>query len=220
MATEPGGDYIQREIRRRMNALALSARELSKRAVLGESAVKEILNGKSRHPRSDTLAKLARALGCSVGDLTGDRAQNLKVEVRPAAVVREVLVTASAGGGSFPDAEHTVAEWRFPTEWLRGEIRNMAAELRVITIDGDSMSPTLEPGDKVVVDMSGTTPSPPGIFALWDGLALVAKRLEYIEGSEPATVRILSDNLRYRAYERTADEIKIVGRIRGRWQRL
>lgn len=198
----------------------MSARQLSANAGLGESAVKEILNGKSRNPRSDTLAKLARALGATAADLQGERSQHTKLEVRPASVVPEVQVTASAGGGSIPGEEHTLAEWRFPTEWLRAEMRSMLTELRIITIDGDSMSPTLEPGDKVIVDLGRTTPSPPGVFALWDGLALVAKRLEYIDGSDPPSVRILSDNERYRPYERTTDEVKIVGRIRGRWQRM
>lgn len=82
------------------------------------------------------------------------------------------------------------------------------------------MEPTLQPGDKVIVDLARTTPSPPGVFAVHDGLALVAKRLEYIEGSDPPMVRISSDNGRYDAYKRTVDEVRVVGRIMGRWQRL
>jgi len=53
-----------------------------------------------------------------------------------------------------------------------------------------------------------------------DGIALVAKRLEFIEGSDLPCVRIRSDNQAYDSYERTVDEIRIAGRIVARWQRL
>jgi hypothetical protein len=56
--------------------------------------------------------------------------------------------------------------------------------------------------------------SPPGIFVLDDGMGLVAKRLEHIPNSDPPAVRVISDNPLYPAYERTADEIRIIGRIR------
>jgi transcriptional regulator with XRE-family HTH domain len=50
----------------------LSARQLSAKAGLNESAVKDIESGKSRHPREDTIQRLAYALNCSVGDLMGE----------------------------------------------------------------------------------------------------------------------------------------------------
>lgn len=56
--------------------------------------------------------------------------------------------------------------------------------------------------------------NPPGIFVLDDGMGLVAKRLEHIPNSDPPAVRVISDNGFYSPYERTADEIHIVGRIR------
>ena len=57
-------------------------------------------------------------------------------------------------------------------------------------------------------------PQPPGIFVLDDGMGLVAERLEHIPNSDPPAVRVISDNPLYPAYERTADEIRIIGRIR------
>jgi phage repressor protein C with HTH and peptisase S24 domain len=61
---------------------------------------------------------------------------------------------------------------------------------------------------------SVNTPTPPGIFVLFDGLGLVAKRLEHVASAEPPLVRIISDNPLYAPYERSAEEITIVGRIR------
>ncbi|WP_223162582.1 S24 family peptidase [Ruegeria intermedia] len=65
-----------------------------------------------------------------------------------------------------------------------------------------------------MTDMARRTPNPPGIFVLDDGMGLVAKRLEHIPNSDPPAVRVISDNPVYSPYERTADEIHTVGRIR------
>lgn len=86
--------------------------------------------------------------------------------------------------------------------------------LRVVQVEGDGMRLALEDGDTVLVDMNQKSPMPPGIFVLHDGMGLVAKRLEHIPNSDPPAVQVISDNALYSAYERTSDEINIVGRIR------
>ena len=58
------------------------------------------------------------------------------------------------------------------------------------------------------------SPTPPGIFILYDGMGLVAKRLEHVPNNDPPKVRVISDNTFYSPYERTADEIHIIGRVR------
>jgi len=56
-------------------------------------------------------------------------------------------------------------------------------------------------------------PVPPGIFAIWDGMGLVAKRIEHEPNSDPAMVVIKSVNPEYQTYERMAEEVHIVGRV-------
>jgi hypothetical protein len=132
----------------------------------------------------------------------------------------ELGVRASSGGGSIVTDEPELGSWSFPELWLKTELRASVSELRIITIDGDSMEGILRSGDKVIVHIGRTEPSPPGIFILFDGIGLVAKRLEFMEGSEPPSVRISSSNPSYPPYERTVDEVSIVGRVVGRWERL
>ena len=72
----------------------------------------------------------------------------------------------------------------------------------------------LHTGDVVLVDLSRQPPAPPGIFVLFDGMGLVANRLENILNNDPPKVRVNSDNTFYRAYERTAGEVNIIGRTR------
>jgi transcriptional regulator with XRE-family HTH domain len=61
---------LPEEIARRMMAKGLNAKRLSVAAGLNESYVRDILRGRSKHPRTDTLAKLATALRCAVTELT------------------------------------------------------------------------------------------------------------------------------------------------------
>tara|TARA_E500000305_G_scaffold97673_1_gene88823 strand:+ start:266 stop:988 length:723 start_codon:yes stop_codon:yes gene_type:complete len=127
--------------------------------------------------------------------------------------VPEVRISASAGGGANLEQEPGGNDWYFDAGWLRYELRASARDLRVISIDGDSMEPVLYSGDKVMIDLSRTAPSPPGIFVLHDGIGLVAKQLEYIPNSDPPRVLIRSESARYRDYERTIEEVNIVGRV-------
>ena len=124
------------------------------------------------------------------------------------------------------DDENEERRWHFPDTWVRAELNARPAELRIVTIEGDSMvsdppSPRdLLPGDKAVINIGDRRPSPPGIFILHDGLGLVAKRVEFIADSDPPTIRIISNNQAYPEYRRTLEEAHIMGRVVGRWQRL
>ena len=55
-------------------------------------------------------------------------------------------------------------------------------------------------------------PAPPGIFVIWDGIALVAKRIEHVPHSEPPRVVLKSLNPGYDSHERPAGEIRVIGR--------
>ncbi|HJP55021.1 MAG TPA: S24 family peptidase [Rhodospirillales bacterium] len=86
-------------------------------------------------------------------------------------------------------------------------------DLRMITIDGDSMYPLLSSGDRILLDTSQRIPVPPGIFVIWDGMGLVAKRVEHVPNSDPPKVIIKSVNPEYDTYERDAEEVHIIGRV-------
>jgi phage repressor protein C with HTH and peptisase S24 domain len=128
--------------------------------------------------------------------------------------IAEIDVRASAGPGAFnEDLEETKVTWLFPEAVVRHEFRAPPNELRMITVDGDSMEPLLSSGDRILIDTSQRVPVPPGIFVIWDGMGLVAKRVEHIPNSEPPKVVIKSVNPEYQAYERIAEEVNVVGRV-------
>ncbi len=117
------------------------------------------------------------------------------------------------GNGGMSAADDIRAEWNLPEDYIRSELRVSPATARIIEVQGDSMEPTLRSGERVMVNMADARPSPPGIFALWDGYGIVVKRIEHIPNSDPPMLRISSDNSYHREYERTADEVKIIGRV-------
>ena len=132
--------------------------------------------------------------------------------------IAEVDVRAAMGAGSQDmNDSRIVNRWSLPTEFVRVATNAALENIRIITVVGDSMPVTFRPYDKVMVDTEDRTPSPPGIFVVWDGLNLVLKRVEYIAHSEPPRVRILSENPEYQPYERVVEEAYIQGRVLGKW---
>ncbi len=81
-----------------------------------------------------------------------------------------------------------------------------------MAINGDSMEPLLSSGDRILINVSRQVPVPPSIFVIWDGMGLVAKRIEHIPQSDPPRVVLKSLNPEYDSYERPAEEVCVVGR--------
>lgn len=150
--------------------------------------------------------------------------------------VPEIDVRGGAGGGGvvIEDYDHTSGEWApkdairdnwgLPAAFLRHEARIRSGSANIIEISGDSMvdpshpnaTGTLMPGDRAILDTSDTTPSPPGSFAVWDGIGVVVKMVEVVHGSDPVRLRLSSRNPAYQTYEILMDEARIIGRVRGR----
>nr|WP_246220336.1 LexA family transcriptional regulator [Parvibaculum indicum] len=131
------------------------------------------------------------------------------------------------GGDNPPDQftmenGHTIktdslkGQWHFPDEYL-AEVRVRAGRMRIIEVQGDSMETPdgggLHSGDRVMIDISDHNPTPPGIFAVWDGFGVVVKRIERVPQSDPPAIRLISDNPLHEPYMLTADEAGIIGRV-------
>jgi phage repressor protein C with HTH and peptisase S24 domain len=128
--------------------------------------------------------------------------------------VKEIDARASAGHGAVnAELEELKETWLFPDTVLRHELRANPKDLHIITIDGDSMEPLLSSGDRILIDTAQRVPVPPGIFVIWDGMGIVAKRVEHVPHSEPTKIVIKSINPEYQTYERDAEEVNIIGRV-------
>jgi phage repressor protein C with HTH and peptisase S24 domain len=162
------------------------------------------------------LAGIAEVLEISLPALLGVRENNTH-KSRPYSEdyvkISSILVAASAGGGTAIIEEKEGEPYYFRKNWVRDRLNANPAELRMIFIEGDSMEPTLCHGDMILVDITRKNPSPPGIFVLFDGFGLVAKRIEFLSHSNPPSIRILSDNPQYLPYDRAVAETNIIGRV-------
>jgi transcriptional regulator with XRE-family HTH domain len=79
---------IRDELRRRMVAMGYNQKSLARAAQLNETAVRDILKGRSRNPRVDTLQAIAEVLGCTVNDLIGGTGLQAEIEDLKARVAR------------------------------------------------------------------------------------------------------------------------------------
>lgn len=131
----------------------------------------------------------------------------------------ELDVRAGAGNQQLVenDGNNTVGTWSMPRASIEGHIRDTAT-IRIIQVVGDSMAPELYPGDRIMVNLADRTPSPPGLFVVWDGLGLVVKRCQSIPNSDPPRIKLSSANKEYDSYELLLEECHINGRVIGRWQ--
>ena len=208
---------LTQRLRERMEDVGMKAKAVAAAAEVGPSFVHDILLGRSTNPTTEKLARVAAVLKTDVGYLlygTKSAASAPRVENRPRTVsVPFVKVEAAMGGPAIVEAEEQGEPWQFQRSWIRDSLHCRPAGLRLLRVKGDSMEPTLLARDIVMIDSHQVSPTPGGVFVLDDGFGLVAKRLEYIPNSDPPTVRMISDNLRYEAFERTAEEIRIIGRI-------
>lgn len=82
----------------------------------------------------------------------------------------------------------------------------------LIRVIGDSMEPTLESGDIVLIDHSQNYVDPHGgIYAIVVQEEIMLKRLQVLYPS--GNVKIISDNLRYQPVEIEPDLLKINGKV-------
>ncbi|UAK25848.1 S24 family peptidase [Sphingomonas nostoxanthinifaciens] len=122
----------------------------------------------------------------------------------------EVLPSyAGMGGGGFGDGEVKTA--LIPRNLIEERLRGTAADMLLIDVRGDSMTPDFYHGDQILVDRRDVNPAQPGPFALWDGETYVVKLIERLP-SKRGWFRIFSANERYSPYEVREADIRIVGR--------
>jgi phage repressor protein C with HTH and peptisase S24 domain len=150
---------------------------------------------------------LARYFGVSEALLGGRDVEDAELLSVPV-----LDVQASAGPGAFADHERARARMRFDPSWLRG-LNLDPKQLSVIQVTGDSMMPTLDDGDDILVDLSdGAAALRDGIYVLRLDGALNVKRL--IVDRVRRRVSVKSDNPAYTSWP-TLDlsRLDVIGRV-------
>jgi hypothetical protein len=126
--------------------------------------------------------------------------------------VPRLALGASAGSGSLEEDEVAAGALAFDTRWLR-DLGGQPDMLSLIRVDGESMAPTLNDGDDIMVDRSdGAERLRDGIYVLRMDDVLMVKRVALAPGRGRFSVR--SDNPLYPTWEDIDPAlVAIVGRV-------
>jgi phage repressor protein C with HTH and peptisase S24 domain len=127
--------------------------------------------------------------------------------------VKRHLVMASAGPGAIVNEELGKPYFGFDERWLKGLTPTAPENLSIVRVEGDSMSPTLNSGDDILVDLGDASERlRDGIYVLRIDDALVVKRLALHPMGRRVTVQ--SDNPAYPDWpDCDLDEINCIGRV-------
>ncbi|MFP4392806.1 MAG: S24 family peptidase [Desulfohalobiaceae bacterium] len=124
--------------------------------------------------------------------------------------VPQISAKACAGGGSFQVQDNIIDEIPFSRPWLnhKGSPQNMV----MMQVVGDSMSPELEEGDNILVDLSQNQLQDQALYLVGLEETLQVKRVQSSKG----VVLLLSTNHRYPPLTLQGEEIeslRILGKV-------
>lgn len=127
--------------------------------------------------------------------------------------VKRHPVTVSAGPGAVVTEELGKPYFAFDERWLKALTPTPPASLSIVRVEGDSMSPTLNPGDEILLDLGDCADRlRDGIYVLRIDDSLVVKRIALNPLGRRVTVQ--SDNPAYPDWPDCGiDEIQCIGRV-------
>jgi phage repressor protein C with HTH and peptisase S24 domain len=127
--------------------------------------------------------------------------------------VKRHPVSVSAGPGAIVTEELGKPYFAFDERWLKGLTSTASDNLSIVRVEGDSMAPTLNAGDDILVDLGDSTNRlRDGIYVLRIDDALVVKRIALNPVGRRLTIQ--SDNPAYPDWPDCGlDDIKPIGRV-------
>ena len=168
-----------------------------------------IRRGTPKRLKEEERRKLARYFGVPESLLGGPTGQPADGMI----AVARTLAGAAAGAGASGTDDSARPYFAFDPHWLRHLTAAPAESLSMIKVQGDSMAPTLNDGDDILLDTSQCgQPLRDGIYVLRVEDSLLVKRLAVHPMGKAVTVQ--SDNPAYPDWpDCTLDTIHCIGRV-------
>ena len=169
-----------------------------------------VRRGVPKRLKEDERRKLARYFAVSEAVLGGP------ADLAPRdglVAVNRTAVRASAGPGAIVAEESGRPYFAFDERWLKTLTSSPSDKLSIIRVEGDSMAPTLNPGDDILVDLGDCDERlRDGVYVLRIDEALVVKRIALHPIGRRVTVQ--SDNPAYPDWpDCDLAELHCVGRV-------
>lgn len=151
---------------------------------------------------------LARYYGVEETLLGGPAKEVVKSSIH---LIPKLAVGASAGAGAINDRETLAGQIGFDENWLRKQGLD-PARLSLIRVEGESMSPTLNDGDDIMVDdRAATTALRDGVHVIRLDDMLMVKRIAV---GPNGRLSVLSDNPAYPGWpDLDGASVTIIGRV-------
>ncbi|KGB52262.1 putative phage repressor [Sphingopyxis sp. LC81] len=174
-----------------------------------------IKRGSPRRLAEQDRARIAAYLGVSEAMLGGPVqrvATPARVRGPGMILVPKLAIGASAGAGASVDGEAVEGEVAFDPKWLR-DLGADPRALSIIRVEGDSMAPTLDDGDDILVDGGDAAARlRDGIYVLRMDDVLMVKRVARAPGQ--GRISVISDNPHYRSWDDLPmASVQLVGRV-------
>jgi phage repressor protein C with HTH and peptisase S24 domain len=170
-----------------------------------------VRRGVPKRLKEEERRKLARYFSISESLLGGPPDHG----TRPNGLVSVVRqpVTVSAGPGAIVSEELGKPYFGFDERWLKALTSSPPDRLSIVRVEGDSMAPTLNAGDDILVDLGDSADRlRDGIYVLRIDDAVVVKRLALNPVARRVTIQ--SDNPAYPDWPDCGlDEINCIGRV-------
>lgn len=166
-------------------------------------------------PSMDRLDALAKATGktsewlhLGIGEKENNQTGIVSVPL--------LSVNASAGAGYLNFSEQVVRRVDFYEGWLKQNVRySNESNLDLISASGDSMEPTINSGDILLVDHGVTEVLYDSIYVAMVNGELYVKRFQRTPNR---TLLMISDNPKYKSFElKPEDDVRIIGRVVYYW---
>lgn len=184
-------------------------------AGIGNGSLQRIKEGKT-DVRLDTIVKIADHIGVQIHDLLnpthtdndGDEFINIPI----------LSASASMGAGNEQlDKDHVIGSMTLSPNWIGKTIPGTSIpSLRFIHAYGDSMSPTFNDGDVLLVDTSKRNPNIDGVYVMSANQRLYVKRVrQRLDGK----YEISSDNPNVKTVDvlNGDHEVSLLGRVVFAW---
>ncbi len=207
MATDPRL-VLERLCAERGEDFAGLSRMLGRNAAYVQQFVRR---GVPKRLKEEERRKLARYFSVSE-TLLGGPPETEKI-LRGLVSIKRHPVRVSAGPGALVSEESGKPCFAFDERWLKALTSTRPSELSIVRVEGDSMTPTLNSGDDILVDLGDSAERlRDGIYVIRIDDVLVVKRLALNPTGRRVTVK--SDNPAYPDWPDCGlDELKPIGRV-------
>lgn len=191
-----------------------NAKKFSENAGIGSVTFYNYLKG--RLPSAELLTNICESYKVNVNWLLTGKGRKYISDL-PGEFAKEsfsylplVETQLSAGNGSFVVSEEVKEYCAFRTEWLFNSLGSPKGKY-LLSVAGDSMFPTIQNGDTVMLDTTATHIFDGNIYALRLDDTIMIKRMALRPGEK---VLVISDNREeYEPYEAARKDIHVLGRI-------